>query len=93
MSSHQTTVPDHKALNQKYVFEGTQFAERHHSRLHSQEQPSINFVSHTPINTNIMTRQQEGGSFPTKVWSKAQERLGTSQTGHRVQYLISDLVH
>lgn len=76
-------VPDHKALNRKYFLEATQFAERHLSRLHSKDQPSINFVSHTPINTNIINRQQEGGSFPTKVWSKAQERLGTSQTGHR----------
>lgn len=79
MSSPETsTVPDHKAINKKYVHEGLVSYERHFSRQHTKDRPSINFVSHAPINSYITTRQQTGGSFENHFWSKTQARLGTA---------------
>ena len=40
-----------------------------------------------------MANFQDGGSFPTKVWSKAQDRLGTAETGHLRKYIATDFYY
>lgn len=67
--------------------------ERHLSRFGNEQNPCINFLNHTKINSDIklLNRPQTGGCFETKTWSKANERLGTAASGHHKSFLISQL--
>jgi len=85
--------PEDKAIR-KYAHEHLPskvfLHERLSSRFNKEEAPSINILNHTKMNPHSTEFCQEGGSFPTKTWSKAQERLGTAKSGHSKKYIISD---
>jgi hypothetical protein len=49
---------------------------------------SIDFINHTPISNHRVT--SDGGTFLMKEPTKQQRRLGTADSGHGRQYLVTE---
>lgn len=91
-------IPDERHDNKWFtvdrqvkVAEPRKINEQHLSRHGTKENPCVNFLNHTVLNSDVkmLNRPQTGGCFETNTWSKKNSRMGTASEGHHKQFIIS----